>query len=50
MRAQQQDELLRFSQNAFPGSLASWQRGPYRSMRQNALRQLIAISPDLLLA
>ena len=50
LRSQQQNELLRFSQNAFPVSLATWQRGPYRAMRQNALRQLIAISPDLLLA
>lgn len=50
LRVQQQSELLRFAQNAFPGTLASWQRSPYRSMRQNALRQLIAISPDMLLA
>ena len=30
--------------------LAGWQQSPYRAMRQNALRQLIAISPDLLLS
>jgi hypothetical protein len=50
LRAEQQNELLRFSGNAFPVSLASWQRSPYRAMRQNALRQLIATSPDLILA
>ena len=50
MRSEQQNELLSFSQNAFPGTLAGWQRSPYRAMRQNALQQLIAISPDLLLA
>jgi hypothetical protein len=30
--------------------LADWQQRPYRAARQNALRQLIAISPDMLLA
>ncbi len=50
MRTHQQSELLSFSNSAFPVSLADWQRSPYRAMRQNALRQLIAISPDLLLA
>jgi hypothetical protein len=50
MRSEQHNELLRFSQNAFPTSLANWQRSPYRAMRQNALQQLIAVSPDLLLA
>jgi uncharacterized protein (DUF1800 family) len=50
LRVQQQDELVRLAQNSWPGSLAGWQQSPYRSMRQNALRQLIAISPDLLLA
>ena len=51
LRAEHQDELLRFSQQRLPRrSLAGWQQSPYRAMRQNALRQLIAISPDLLLA
>jgi len=50
LRAEQQNELLRFSNNAFPVSLAPWQRSPYRAMRQNALQQLIAISPDLILS
>jgi Protein of unknown function (DUF1800) len=50
LRVEQQDELLRFSRNAFPSSLASWQRSPYRAMRQDALQQLVAMSPDLILA
>jgi hypothetical protein len=50
LRSEHHNELLSFSQNAFPASLASWQRAPYRAMRQNALRQLIAISPDMLLS
>jgi hypothetical protein len=50
MRSEHQNELVSFSNNAFPVSLASWQRGPYRAMRQNALQQLIAISPDTLLS
>jgi hypothetical protein len=28
---------------------ASWQRGPYRAMRQNALLQLLGVSPDLIM-
>jgi Protein of unknown function (DUF1800) len=50
LRKEQQNELIRFSGNAFPGSLADWQRIAYRALRQNALRQLIAVSPDLQLA
>jgi hypothetical protein len=39
--------LLRFAQDA--GALAdkSWKRGSYPVMRQNALRMLIASSPDM---
>jgi uncharacterized protein (DUF1800 family) len=50
LRKEQQNELVRFSNNAFPGSLATWQKTAYRAMRQNALRQLIAVGPDLQLA
>jgi len=50
LRKEQQNELVRFSNNAFPVSLADWQRSPYRAMRQIALRQLIAVGPDLQLA
>ncbi len=50
LRKEQQNELVRFSSNAFPVTLADWQLGPYRAMRQNALRQLIAVGPDLQLS
>jgi hypothetical protein len=50
LRKEQQNELVRFSNNAFPGSLANWQKIAYRALRQNALRQLIAVGPDLQLS
>jgi len=50
LRKEQQNELVRFSNNAFPVSLADWQRSPYRAMRQIALRQLIAVGPDMQLS
>jgi hypothetical protein len=50
LRKEQQNELLRFSSNAFPGSLALWQNRAYRAMRQNALRLLTTVGPDLQLS
>jgi hypothetical protein len=50
LRKEQQNELVRFSNNAFPVSVADWQRSPFRAMRQIALRQLIAVGPDLQLS
>ena len=49
LRTTQQAELLAFSTNAWKPytSLANWQADAYRSLRQNGLRQLIAVSPDL---
>jgi hypothetical protein len=47
LRVEQHDELLRYSANAWSGPLASWQRSAYRALRQNALIELIAVSPDL---
>jgi hypothetical protein len=38
--------LLDFSRTCLPATMASWEQAPYRAMRQNALRQLIATSPD----
>jgi hypothetical protein len=38
--------LLQFSRTCLPATMASWEQGPYRAMRQNALRQLIVTSPD----
>ncbi|HEX4436795.1 MAG TPA: DUF1800 domain-containing protein [Solirubrobacteraceae bacterium] len=40
--------ITAFSQNCFQGlSIAKWEKSPYKAMRQNALRMLIATSPDL---
>ncbi len=37
-----------FAQSSLAGmKLAKWQRSPYKAMRQNALRMLIATSPDM---
>jgi uncharacterized protein (DUF1800 family) len=49
LRAEHRAELLDFSQRAERQAIASWQRGPYRAMRQNALMQLIGVSPDTIL-
>jgi hypothetical protein len=49
IRPEHRDELLTFSQRAQNTILANWQRAPYRAMRQNALLQLIGISPDTIL-
>jgi uncharacterized protein (DUF1800 family) len=38
--------LLQFARTCLPATMASWEQGPYRAMRQNALRQLIVTSPD----
>jgi uncharacterized protein (DUF1800 family) len=41
------DALLRFAQAALGDADASWKRRPYAVMTQNALRHLIAVSPEL---
>ena len=38
--------LAEFSRSCLPASMKSWQNSPYRAMRFNALRQLIATCPD----
>jgi uncharacterized protein (DUF1800 family) len=40
------DVLLAFARDCLPSTMKSWEKGPYRAMRQNALRQLVATSPD----
>jgi len=40
-------EIAAFAQSCLPQPLAKWQQSPYRAMRQNALRMLIATSPDM---
>ncbi|HET6997213.1 MAG TPA: DUF1800 family protein [Solirubrobacterales bacterium] len=49
LRGEHRSELLEFAQRAENQILATWQRGPYRAMRQNALLQLIGICPDTVL-
>ena len=41
-----QDALLAFANGVLPAVMANWQKGPYRAMRQNALRMLILTSSD----
>jgi uncharacterized protein (DUF1800 family) len=38
--------LVAFARTCLPATMASWEQGPYRAMRQNALRQLIVTAPD----
>jgi hypothetical protein len=38
--------LAEFSSTCLPGSMREWQKSPYRAMRFNALRQLVATCPD----
>jgi uncharacterized protein (DUF1800 family) len=40
------DALVAFAESCLPAVMASWQQAPFRAMRQNALRQLVATSPD----
>ena len=49
LRDEHRAELLDFARRAESLVIATWQNGPYRAMRQNALLQLIGISPDLIL-
>ena len=39
--------IASFAQSCLNEPLAEWERSPYRAMRQNALRMLIATSPDM---
>jgi uncharacterized protein (DUF1800 family) len=38
--------LLAFAGSCLPATMRTWELGPFRAMRQNALRQLVATSPD----
>jgi uncharacterized protein (DUF1800 family) len=49
LRPEHQAELLDFARRAEGLIGAEWEYGPYRALRQNALLQLIGISPDLVL-
>jgi hypothetical protein len=39
--------IAAFAQSCLEEPLADWEQSPYRAMRQNALRMLIATSPDM---
>ena len=48
LSAETEGAIAAYAESCLKGmSLAKWQRSPYRAMRQNALRMLIATSPDL---
>ena len=47
LSTESQSCIAQFAQNAFKEPLPSWERSPYRAMRQNALRMLIATAPDM---
>jgi uncharacterized protein (DUF1800 family) len=49
LREEHRAELLDFALRSEKLATAKWQQGPYRAMRQNALLQLIGVSPDLIL-
>lgn len=47
LSAESEECIASFSQSCLAGLTAEWQESPYRAIRQNALRMLIATSPDL---
>jgi len=38
--------LVAFASTCLPAAMKSWEVSPYKAMRQNALRQLVATAPD----
>jgi uncharacterized protein (DUF1800 family) len=42
-----QQRIAAFAASCLNGYTAAWQQSPYRAIRQNALRMLIATSPDM---
>jgi hypothetical protein len=47
LSAESEQCIAAFAKTCFQEPLAKWERSPYRAMRQNALRMLIATSPDM---
>jgi hypothetical protein len=47
LSAESEQCISSFAQSCIKEPLASWERSPYRAMRQNALRMLIATAPDM---
>jgi uncharacterized protein (DUF1800 family) len=49
LRDEHRNELLDLGRRSESLIVAGWQKAPYRAMRQNALLQLIGVSPDLIM-
>ncbi len=49
LREEHRAELLDLARRSENLAIADWQEGPFRAMRQNALLQLIGVSPDVIL-
>jgi hypothetical protein len=47
LSGESEDCIGTFAQNCIGSATATWEQSPYRAMRQNALRMLIATSPDI---
>jgi uncharacterized protein (DUF1800 family) len=47
LSAESRQCIATFAQSVLKEPLASWEKSPYRAMRQNALRMLIATAPDM---
>ncbi len=47
LSAESEQCIAAFAQSCLQEPLADWEQSPYRAMRQNALRMLIATSPDM---
>jgi hypothetical protein len=47
LSAESRQCIATFAETCLPGELAEWEESPYRALRQNALRMLIATSPDM---
>jgi Protein of unknown function (DUF1800) len=47
LSAESEQCIAAFAQSCLKEPLAKWEQSPYRAMRQNALRMLIATSPDM---
>jgi uncharacterized protein (DUF1800 family) len=47
LSAESEQCIAAFAQSCLQEPLAKWEKKPYRAMRQNALRMLIATSPDM---
>jgi uncharacterized protein (DUF1800 family) len=47
LSAQSQQCIAQFAQSCLNGHTEQWEQSPYRAIRQNALRMLIATSPDM---